>query len=77
MYDDLTTSTANGFDPKGQPMVLKYIPYGDLRSVIPYLARRAVENKAVLGGEGTGAQREANMAWKELKARFGLGPTPV
>ncbi|EGN92706.1 hypothetical protein SERLA73DRAFT_14165, partial [Serpula lacrymans var. lacrymans S7.3] len=31
------------------PFVIKYVPYGALVEVMPYLSRRAIENKSVLG----------------------------
>ncbi|KAH8101479.1 FAD-linked oxidoreductase-like protein [Cristinia sonorae] len=49
------------------PMVLKYVPYGALIEVLPYLSRRAIENKSVLGGGGARAERKAAAAG--IKAR--------
>ena len=37
------------------PFVIRNIPYGPLRDVMPYLARRAVENRSVLGSSATNA----------------------
>lgn len=37
------------------------MPYGALADVMPYLSRRAIENKSVLG-DGS-AQRERERAW--------------
>jgi proline dehydrogenase len=45
--------------------VYKYIPYGPVENVIPYLLRRAQENNAVLGGNTEDVQR----LWSELKLR--------
>ncbi|KAH7103186.1 FAD-linked oxidoreductase [Auriculariales sp. MPI-PUGE-AT-0066] len=55
------------------PFVIKfYIPYGALEEVMPYLSRRAIENKSVLGGRG-GAADERKRAGKELSKRlFGV-----
>ncbi len=43
----------------------KYIPYGPVKEVIPYLIRRAQENSSVEGQTG----RELNMITKEMKRR--------
>ncbi len=45
--------------------VAKYIPYGPVRDVIPYLIRRAEENSAVAGD----MSRELSYITKELKRR--------
>jgi proline dehydrogenase len=45
--------------------VAKYVPYGPVEDVIPYLIRRARENTAVAGG----MSREYAMIRKELKRR--------
>ncbi|KZS90245.1 FAD-linked oxidoreductase [Sistotremastrum niveocremeum HHB9708] len=50
------------------PFVIKYIPYGALAEVMPYLGRRAIENKAVLGGPG-GASEERRRAGAEIWKR--------
>jgi proline dehydrogenase len=48
----------------------KYVPYGPIHEVIPYLIRRAQENKGIMSG--TGAER--SMLTSELKRRlFSLG----
>ncbi|KAH9911649.1 FAD-linked oxidoreductase-like protein [Fomitopsis serialis] len=50
------------------PFLLKYIPYGALAEVMPYLSRRAIENKSVLGdGAATEERRRAGeLIWKRL-----------
>lgn len=45
--------------------VTKYVPFGPVRSVIPYLVRRAEENTSVQNQTG----RELNLISKELKRR--------
>lgn len=69
MSDPLTYYTSSAFKSGGSPLVLKYVPYGNLAEVMPYLGRRAVENKAVMAGEG-GARAETQRAWKEMKRRW-------
>lgn len=50
--------------------VSKYVPYGPLRLVMPYLIRRAQENTSVAGQTG----RELYLIQKELKRRKKLTP---
>ncbi|GAB4407094.1 MAG: proline dehydrogenase family protein [Bacteroidia bacterium] len=45
--------------------VAKYLPYGPIRAVMPYLIRRAEENTSVAGQSG----RELSLLRKELKRR--------
>ncbi len=47
--------------------VSKYLPFGPIRDVIPYLMRRAQENSSVSGQTG----RELTLIRKELKRRKG------
>ncbi|KAG0360641.1 hypothetical protein BG005_010224 [Podila minutissima] len=61
MYDQLSyTLGAHGYG------IYKYVPYGPIQKVIPYLLRRAQENSAVLGAAGA----ERAMLWEELKIRL-------
>jgi len=46
--------------------VYKSVPYGPLTEVLPYLSRRAAENKVVLAG----ARREQELLIKELRRRI-------
>lgn len=54
--------------PAGQAgyAVYKSIPYGSLEEVIPYLIRRAQENRSVLRG----ARRERELLSQELRRRL-------
>ena len=45
--------------------VAKYVPFGPVNSVIPYLMRRAEENRAITGKNS----RELEMVNKEMKRR--------
>jgi len=60
MSDNLTYNLAH----KGY-RVSKYVPYGPVAAVLPYLARRAAENSSVAGQ----AQRELQLIERELKRR--------
>ena len=46
----------------------KYVPYGPVDEVMPYLIRRAQENSDLMGGVG----RERGLLWDEFKRRAGL-----
>jgi proline dehydrogenase len=60
MSDNLTFNLAkNGF------VASKYMPYGPVKDVIPYLIRRAQENTSVSGQMG----RELALISKEIKRR--------
>ncbi|KAI0706218.1 FAD-linked oxidoreductase-like protein [Cytidiella melzeri] len=69
MHDDLTQYLVQR-TRTSLPFVIKYVPYGSLReaSVLPYLGRRAIENKSVLG-EGAAAE-ERKRAWEGVKAKL-------
>ncbi|KAF7298084.1 Proline dehydrogenase [Mycena chlorophos] len=67
MCDDLTQYLANQTE-SSSPMVIKYVPYGALADVMPYLSRRAIENKSVLGDGG--AKNERTRAWKSMLERI-------
>ena len=49
--------------------VSKYLPFGPIKDVIPYLMRRAQENTSVKGQTG----RELSLIKKELERRKLLG----
>lgn len=60
MSDHLTFNLATvGFN------VAKYVPYGQVREVVPYLIRRAQENSSVTGD----MSREYQLVLKEMKRR--------
>ncbi len=60
MSDNLTFNLA-----KGGYRVAKYVPYGQVHDVIPYLIRRAQENSSVTGDAG----RELSLILTELERR--------
>ena len=62
MSDNITFNLAVAGCP-----VSKYLPFGPIRDVIPYLMRRAQENSSVSGQTG----RELGLIRKELKRRKG------
>jgi proline dehydrogenase len=45
--------------------VAKYVPYGPVKSVLPYLIRRAQENTSIAGQMG----RELQLLNQEIKRR--------
>ena len=64
MSDHITFNLAKeGFN------VSKYLPFGPIEDVIPYLLRRATENSSVSGQTG----RELSLIKKEIKRRKNQG----
>jgi len=62
MSDNISYNLANaGYN------VAKYVPYGPVEAVMPYLFRRADENKSIAGQ----SSREFNLVSNELKRRKG------
>jgi proline dehydrogenase len=51
---------------KHEYRAFKYVPYGEVDEVMPYLLRRARENSAIVGG----ATIELDMITAELGRRF-------
>ncbi|PIL30760.1 hypothetical protein GSI_06928 [Ganoderma sinense ZZ0214-1] len=70
LYGMMATLTNSLVDRvhSSSPFVIKYIPYGRLSEVMPYLSRRAIENKSVLGNGA--AQEERRRAAAEIVARI-------
>lgn len=63
MADHLTyTLGMNGYK------AYKYVPYGPIDEVVPYLIRRTQENSAILGSPGV--QEERSMVGRELLRRM-------
>jgi proline dehydrogenase len=60
MSDNLSFNLANA-----EYNVAKYVPYGPIKAVLPYLFRRAQENTAIAGQMG----RELGLIVKEKKRR--------
>ncbi|PLB42665.1 FAD-linked oxidoreductase [Aspergillus candidus] len=69
MKDDLTNQITGSIATEGTfPLVVKSMSYGDLKECLPFLARRATENKAVLEGRG-GAAAERERLGREIRRR--------
>ncbi|KAK0232101.1 FAD-linked oxidoreductase-like protein [Armillaria nabsnona] len=65
---DALTDYLVGRTRSSTPMIIKYVPYGALSEVMPYLSRRAIENKSVLGdGQASEERRRAgSQIWKRI-----------
>lgn len=69
MQDHLSfTLSQNGYN------VCKYIPYGPVEDVIPYLLRRVQENRSMLKvGDDSSSKSDMSLLWKEIKSRISFG----
>jgi proline dehydrogenase len=64
MSDHLTFTLGS----KGSGSAYKYVPYGNVKEVLPYLIRRAEENSDMLAG----SVHESKLIWHELTRRANL-----
>ena len=54
------------FSVEHSAQAYKYVPFGEVEQVIPYLVRRAQENSSVLGG----VEKEKKMVAAEVRRRL-------
>ncbi|GAA5866468.1 hypothetical protein JCM8547_000634 [Rhodosporidiobolus lusitaniae] len=70
MKDNLTNRIAGTLKSEtGLPLVCKSMSYGNLDEALPFLARRAIENKSIMEGRG-GASSERKRLGKEIVRRL-------
>lgn len=69
LLDPLLLSRRSLISDKGTKADIQYIAYGSLGEVLPFLGRRAIENKSVMSGEG-GAAAERKRITTELSRRW-------
>jgi proline dehydrogenase len=55
--------------------IVKYIPYGSLNEVLPYLIRRAEENRGMLGGSMLEREALYDEVKRRVLATLGIGST--
>ncbi|OCF78012.1 hypothetical protein I204_02018 [Kwoniella mangroviensis CBS 8886] len=69
MRDDLSDVVCAAFEPSRSAISMKFIAYGTLRETMPFLSRRAIENKSIMSGP-TGAAAERRRVGAELRHRL-------
>jgi len=71
MKDDLMDFVVETFEPTGMPVSLKYIAYGKLAEVMPFLGRRAIENKSLMSGDAGAAAERRRITGELWRRCFG------
>ena len=76
MGDDITYGLVHEMKSQNIPAVklsvVKYIPYGNLNEVLPYLVRRAEENRGMLGGSILEREALFDEIKRRIRKRFGI-----
>lgn len=76
MGDDITYGLVHEMKsqniPPAKVSVVKYIPYGNLNEVLPYLVRRAEENRGMLGGSILEREALFDEIKRRIRRRFGI-----
>ncbi|WVW83739.1 hypothetical protein I302_105760 [Kwoniella bestiolae CBS 10118] len=72
MREDLSDVVCAAFEPSRSAISMKFIAYGTLRETMPFLSRRATENKSIMSGP-TGAAAERRRVGAELRSRLSFG----
>lgn len=75
MGDDITSGLVHEMRTQNIPptkvSVVKYIPYGNLNEVLPYLVRRAEENRGMLGGSILEREALFDEVKRRIRRQFG------
>ncbi|WRT63505.1 uncharacterized protein IL334_000410 [Kwoniella shivajii] len=72
MREDLSEKIHATFEESKVPISMIFIAYGRLREVLPFLGRRAIENKSLMSGGG-GAAAERRRVGSEIRRRLTFG----
>jgi proline dehydrogenase len=76
MGDDITYGLVREMKSLNVPVskvsVVKYIPYGSLNEVLPYLVRRAEENRGMLGGSILEREALYDEVKRRIASHFGI-----